>query len=103
MMTSPNEHISALLILYAGNSSVTGEFPSQRQVTRSLDVFLVKNSAAFAWKLCSDCIRQRQVVPGRVSPNPATGGIYHIIYCPATNKTLQHQHNVINDSLARSD
>ena len=31
--------ISALLALCAGNSPVTGEFPSQRPVTRSFDVF----------------------------------------------------------------
>ena len=39
MMTSPNGNISALLALCAGNSPVTGEFPSQRPVTRSFDVF----------------------------------------------------------------
>ena len=33
------ETFSALLALCAGNSPVTGEFPSQRQVTRSFDVF----------------------------------------------------------------
>ena len=33
------EIFSALLALCAGNSSVTGEFPSQRPVTRSFDVF----------------------------------------------------------------
>ena len=33
------ETISALLALCAGNSPVTGEFPAQRPVTRSLDVF----------------------------------------------------------------
>ena len=33
------EVISALLALCAGNSPVTGEFPSQRPVTRSFDVF----------------------------------------------------------------
>ena len=33
------EPISALLALCVGNSPVTGEFPSQRPVTRSLDVF----------------------------------------------------------------
>ena len=33
------ETISALLALCAGNSPVTGEFPSQRPVTRSYDVF----------------------------------------------------------------
>ena len=33
------EKFSALLALCAGNSPVTGEFPSQRPVTRSFDVF----------------------------------------------------------------
>ena len=33
------ETFSALLAIYAGNSSVTGEFPAQRPVTRSFDVF----------------------------------------------------------------
>ena len=33
------ETFSALLALCAGNSSVSGEFPSQRPVTRSFDVF----------------------------------------------------------------
>ena len=33
------EALSALLTICAGNSPVTGEFPSQRPVTRSFDVF----------------------------------------------------------------
>ena len=33
------ETFSALLALYAGNSPVPGEFPAQRPVTRSFDVF----------------------------------------------------------------
>ena len=33
------EAFSALLTLCAGNSRITGEFPSQRPVTRSFDVF----------------------------------------------------------------
>ena len=33
------EIFSALLAICAGNSPVTGEFPSQRPVTRSFDVF----------------------------------------------------------------
>ena len=33
------ETLSALLAICAGNSPVTGEFPSQRPVTRSFDVF----------------------------------------------------------------
>ena len=34
------ETFSTLLTLCAGNSPITGEFPSQRPVTRSFDVFL---------------------------------------------------------------
>ena len=34
------ETISALLAICAGNSPVTGEFPAQRPVTRSVDVFI---------------------------------------------------------------
>ena len=33
------ETFSALLVICAGNSSVTGDFPSQRPVTRSFDAF----------------------------------------------------------------
>ena len=33
------ETFSALLVLCAGNSPIAGEFPSQRPVTRSFDVF----------------------------------------------------------------
>ena len=33
------EAFSALLAIFAGNSPVTGEFPAQRPVTRSFDVF----------------------------------------------------------------
>ena len=39
MMTSSMETFSALLALCAGTSPVTGEFPAQRPVTRSFDVF----------------------------------------------------------------
>ena len=34
------EKFSALLAICAGNSPVTGEFPTQRPVTRSFDIFL---------------------------------------------------------------
>ena len=47
------ETFSALLALCAGNSPVTGEFPSQRQVTRSFDVFfdlrLNKRLSKYSW------------------------------------------------------
>ena len=33
------ETFSALLAICAGNSPITGEFPTQRQVTRSFGVF----------------------------------------------------------------
>ena len=40
MMTSSNGKFSALLGLCAWNSPVTGEFPAQRPVTQSFDVFI---------------------------------------------------------------
>ena len=39
MMTSSNRNISALLSFRAGNSPATGEFPAQRPVMQSFDVF----------------------------------------------------------------
>ena len=39
MMTSSNGNNSALLALCAGNSTVTGEFPTPKPVMRSFDVF----------------------------------------------------------------
>ena len=39
MMTSSNGPFSALLAMCAGNTPVTGEFPTQRPATRSFDVF----------------------------------------------------------------
>ena len=47
------EAFSALLTIRAGNSPVTGEFPSQRPVTRSLDVFFdlhLNNRLGKQWK-----------------------------------------------------
>ena len=38
-MTSSHGNISALLAICAGNSPVAGEFPAQRSVTLSFDVF----------------------------------------------------------------
>ena len=40
MMTSSNRKIFRVTCLCEGNPQVIGEFPSQRQVTRSFDVFL---------------------------------------------------------------
>ena len=39
------ETFSSLLAFCAGNSPVTGEFPSQRPVTRSFDVFFHINGS----------------------------------------------------------
>ena len=45
------ETFSALLAICAGNSPVTGEFPTQRPVTRSFDVFfdLRLNKQSWGW------------------------------------------------------
>ena len=52
MMTSSNGNIFRLLANCAGNSPVTGEFPAQRPVTRSFDVFfdlLLKKRLSKQW------------------------------------------------------
>ena len=61
------EICSALLALCAGNSPVTGEFPTQRPVTRSFDVFfdlrLNKRSSKQSWGWWSEtplCSLRRQ-------------------------------------------
>ena len=46
------ETFSALLALCARNSPVTGEFPSQRLVTRCFDVFFVLRLNKQSWGLC---------------------------------------------------
>ena len=55
-MTSSNGNLSALLALCAGNSLVTGEFPSQRSVTRNFDVSLIcalnKRLSKQSWGWC---------------------------------------------------
>ena len=71
--------ISALLALCAGNSLVTGEFPSQRPVTRSFDVFfnlclnkrLSKQSRRWRFEtpshpLCRHCIGRYQIISYKI-------------------------------------
>ena len=43
------ETFSVLLAFCAGNSPVNGEFPSQRQVTRSFDVFVFDLRQTNSW------------------------------------------------------
>ena len=58
IMTSSNGNISALLTLCARNSPITAEFPVQRPVTRSFDVFidlcLNKRLSKQSWGLWSE-------------------------------------------------
>ena len=49
------ETFSALLAICAGYSSVTGEFPAQRPVTRSFDVF-------FDLRLSNGWVNSREAV-----------------------------------------
>ena len=55
MMTSSNGKFSALLTLCAGNSPVTGEFPSQKPVTRSFHVFFDLHLSKLLSKQSSNC------------------------------------------------
>ena len=73
------ETFSALLDICAGNSPVTGEFPSQRSVTRSFDVFfylglnkrLSKQSRGWwfetplcvLWRHCNDTVLHTTLKP----------------------------------------
>ena len=75
------EAVSVLLALCAGNSPVTGEFPSQRPVTRSFDVF---------FDLCLN--KQLRTIETPVIWEPSfslwrhcNGGI--ILYSPVTTLT----------------
>ena len=72
-MTSSNGKISTLLAICAGNSPVTGEFPTQRPVTRSFGVFfdlrlnkrLSKQSQGWwfetlssaSWRYCNEIVK----------------------------------------------
>ena len=72
MMTSWNGNIFRLLTLCVGNSPVTGEFPSQRQMTLGFDVFfdlrlneqlstqswgwLFQTPSCSLWRHCNDLL-----------------------------------------------
>ena len=47
------ETVSALLAICEGNSLVTGEFPAQRPVTRSFDVFFDRKGEV--WGVVREC------------------------------------------------
>ena len=49
MMTSSNGNFSTLLALFAGNSPVTGEFPSQRPVTQFFFIFSLVCAYTNGW------------------------------------------------------
>ena len=77
MMTSSNWNIfRVILTLCAGNSPVTGEFPSQRPVTRSFDVFFdlrlnkrmskqswgwwFETPSCSLWRHCNDAVNTQE-------------------------------------------
>ena len=79
---------SALLALYEGNSPVTGEFPAQRPMTRSFDVFfyvrlnkrLSKQSWSWwfdtpsrsSWRHCNDCEMKTDGCFGKMTHSKAS-------------------------------
>ena len=102
MMTSSSGDISALLALCAGNSPVTGEFPAQRPVTRSFDIFfglrlnkrLSKQSCGW-WFETPSCLLWRHrngfsSHPSRI--NPLSLGKFSSI-----SKCVSLKHFVMND------
>ena len=48
------ETFSALMAICAGNSAVPGEFPSQRPVTRSFDVFFASRQMSISFFPCTN-------------------------------------------------
>ena len=73
------ETFSTLLALCAGNSSVTGEFPSQRPVTPSFDVF-------FDLRLNKWLSKQTWGSPGELRRHRAH---YDVTVMSATNILMQ--------------
>ena len=51
------ETFSALLALCVGNSPVSGEFPAQRPVTRSFDVFIMTSHYDVIMMISFDAMR----------------------------------------------
>ena len=73
------ETFSALLVLCAGNSPVTGEFPSQRPVTRSLGVFF-----DLAW--INGYVNNREA--GDLRRHRAHYDVTVILFCCGSNQFL---------------
>ena len=74
------ETFSTLLALCAGNSPVTGEFPAQRTVTRSFDIF-------FDWRLNKRLLINNREV-GDLKRHHAHYDViamYPVIYGPCNN------------------
>ena len=95
------ETLSALLAICAGNSPVTGEFTSQRPVTRSFDVFFdlrlnkrwskqswrwwFETPSRPLWRHCNVAMRMSQLL---LTPSSK---LYHKIVEPSSYPILQHE------------
>ena len=96
MITSSNGNFSALLAICAGNSPVPGEFPAQRPVTRSFDVFfdlrlrkrLSKQSRDWWFETLSRPLWRHRNVCTHPSDDPT---IHVISRCLYTNTPLYAQ------------
>ena len=94
------ETFSALLAICAGNSPVTGEFPTQRPVTRSFDVFfdlrlnkrLSKQSWGW-WFETSSCPLWRQCNGGERNDPHNLCLSSHSIKHKLFNSSLHHLHH----------
>ena len=91
------ETFSALLALCAGNSSLTGEFPSQRPVTRSFNVFfdlrLSKRLSKQSWgwwfetPLCSSWRHCNDVDMSVERLNPTTKTTHFVVHSKMRNNS----------------
>ena len=92
MMTSSNGNIFALLAICAGNSPLMGEFPAQRPVTQSFDVFFdlrpnkqwwgwwVETPSRPLWHHCNDMVSCRWMYVMFYVWSP---GLLHWHCCPS--------------------
>ena len=93
------ETFSTLLALCAGNSPVTGEFPSQRPVTRSFDVFfdlrLNKRLSKQSWGWWFETPLRSLWRQRNGSWNVSTCKVYHNEFITSTVITLSYKAHII--------
>ena len=92
MMRSSNENISALLILCAGNSPVTDEFPSQKPVTRRFSLICSWTNAWDAIALIMTSLKLMRGYDNETAWRTRDGNVINI--CHDVYKTYKTSNDV---------